>query len=139
MSVDFFVDTNVLVYAASGSPSERNKQRCAIELLKEGRIGISTQVLQEFYVTVTRKVEVKLTPVQALEWIDQFSLGECFVVDAAAVRAAIILSSRFKVSYWDAAIIVATQALGATTLYSEDLNAGQAFGTVRVVNPFVRA
>lgn len=136
MSVEFFVDTNVLVYAASGSLSERAKQRRAFELLRAGRIGISTQVLQEFYVTVTRKVEVKLTPAQALGWLDQFSSAECFVVDAAAVRAAIALSSRFKVSYWDAAIIVAAQALEATMLYSEDLNAGQAFGPVRVVNPF---
>jgi predicted nucleic acid-binding protein len=137
MSVEFFVDTNVLVYAASGSSSERVKQRRALDVFKAGRVGISTQVLQEFYVTVTRKVEVKLTPTQAIEWIDQFNAAECFVVDAAAVRAAIILSSRFKVSYWDAAIIVAAQALEATTLYSEDLNSGQAFGLVRVVNPFV--
>ena len=139
MSVEFFVDTNVLVYAASGHSSERYKQRRSLDVLKVGRIGTSTQVLQEFYVIVTRKVEVKLTPAQALEWIDQISSAECFVMDAAAVRAAIVLSSRFKVSYWDAAIIVAAQALEATTLYSEDLNAGQAFGPVRVVNPFVGA
>lgn len=136
MSVEFFLDTNVLVYAASGSPLEQAKQRRAFELLQEGQIGISTQVLQEFYVTVTRKVQVKLTPSDALAWIDTFSAADCFVVDAAAVRAAISLSSRFQVSYWDAAIIVAAQALEVTTLYSEDLNSGQDFGSVRVVNPF---
>ena len=139
MTADCFLDANVLVYAVSQAPVEAGKKQRALELIDGEDFGVSAQVLQEFYVTVTRKVEVKLTPAQALEWIDQISSAECFVMDAAAVRAAIVLSSRFKVSYWDAAIIVAAQALEATTLYSEDLNAGQAFGPVRVVNPFVGA
>ena len=136
MSVDSFIDTNVLIYAASGAASEKPKQQLAFELIRQGSIGISTQVLQEFYVNVTRKVQVKLSPSEALSWIDQLKQAECFVVDAAAVRAAITLSSRFQVSYWDAAIIVAAQALEAKTLYSEDLNSGQLFGSVQVINPF---
>jgi predicted nucleic acid-binding protein len=58
------------------------------------------------------------------------------VVDPALIKVAILLSAHYKISYWDAAIVAAAEALGATTLYSEDLNHGQSYGSVRVENPF---
>ena len=137
MSVEFFIDSNVLIYAATGAGTELAKRQRAFDVLKQGRIGLSTQVLQEFYVTVTRKVQIKLSSAQAVAWIEQLEQAECFVVDKSAVKAAVATSNRFKISYWDAAIVIAAQALEAKVLYSEDLNHGKMFGSVQKLNPFV--
>jgi predicted nucleic acid-binding protein len=74
--------------------------------------------------------------VQALEWIEQLIVFPCQGIDHRLVRIAIEYSERFRISYWDAAIIIAAEMLGAGTIYSEDLNDGQRYGGVRVVNPF---
>lgn len=71
-----------------------------------------------------------------LEWIEQWVAFPCRPIDQQLVRIAIELSERFSISYWDAAILAAAEALGADTVYSEDLNDGQQYGRVRVVNPF---
>lgn len=137
MSVEFFLDTNVLLYAATANVTERRKQDIAYELIAADNFGISTQVLQEFYYNATRKAGVKMRPEKALEWLDELAHLPCFVVNTEAFRQAVGISTRFKISYWDAAILAAAEALGATTLYSEDLNHGQAYGPVKVVNPFL--
>ena len=86
MSAEFFVDTNVLIYAATGAGDEIAKRKRAFELLRRGGVGLSTQVLQEFYVNVTRKVQVKLTPAEATKWITQLEKAECFTVDRSEAR-----------------------------------------------------
>ena len=98
--------------------------------------GTSAQVLQEFFVTVVKKAARPLSAAQALEWIEQWIVFPCQPVDHQLVRIAIERSERFAISYWDAAILAAAEALGAETIYSEDLNDGQRYGRVRVVNPF---
>ncbi len=137
MNASVFFDTNVLVYAAVGGGKEDRKRRRALELIDEEDFGTSAQVLQEFFVSVVRKAARPLSPLQALEWIEEWSVFPCQPVDHRLVRIAIERSSRYRISYWDAAIIAAAEALGAKTVYSEDLNDGQQYGTVRVVNPFV--
>ena len=78
----------------------------------------------------------RLSAVQALEWIEQWTAFPCKSIDHQLVRIAIERSERYAISYWDAAILAAAEALGATTVYSEDLNDGQRYGQVRVINPF---
>jgi predicted nucleic acid-binding protein len=136
MTASVFFDTNVLVYAAVGSGRDEPKRKRALELIESTEFGTSAQVLQEFYVTVVRKAARPLSPAQALEWIEQWTAFPCQAIDHQLVRIAIEFSKRYAISYWDAAILAAAEALGAKTLYSEDLNEGQQYGRVRVVNPF---
>jgi len=136
MTVDSFLDTNILVYAAAGSGAEMPKRRRSLELIENENFGLSGQVLQEFYVTVIRKIRVPLTPAAAMDWIEQLEAFPCLALDSGFVKIAIETSVRYGLSYWDAAIVSAAGILGAGTLYSEDLNHGQQYGSVRVCNPF---
>ena len=136
MKVDYFLDTNVLIYAALGRGLER-KRKIAHDLVVNGRFGISTQVLQEFYVNAIRKTGRPLTPDEALEWMDELRIQECVTVDKALIRVGIEISLRHRIDYWDGAILAAAERLGAETVYTEDLNHGQSYGPVRVVNPFL--
>lgn len=137
MRAESFLDTNVLVYAAAGRGPEEPKRERALTLLEYEEFGLSAQVLQEFFVTVTRKVEVPLTAEEALEWIEQLEVFPCLPVETSLVKVAVEISQRYRISYWDGAILAAAEALGASTLYSEDLSHGQQYGAVHVQNPFV--
>ncbi|HEX2257188.1 MAG TPA: PIN domain-containing protein [Afifellaceae bacterium] len=137
MSVESFIDTNILVYAAAAAPHEEEKRRRAFQCIEMGEFGLSTHVLAEFYVTTTRKVRRPIPVEDAAEWVGWLSEFEVIAVDAALVRIGIELSQRFQISYWDGAVVGAAEALGAATLYTEDLNHGQLYGSVRVVNPFL--
>jgi len=136
MTASVFLDTNVLVYAAVGTGQDRRKRKRALELIESEDFATSAQVLQEFFVTVVRKASRPLSAAQAMEWIDQFTAFPCQATDHQLVRIAIERSERYAISYWDSAILVAAEALGVQTVYSEDLNDGQRYGRVRVVNPF---
>jgi predicted nucleic acid-binding protein len=136
MRIDCFLDTNILVYAAAGRGAEEAKRQRALELIETEEFGLSAQVLQEFYVTVVRKLEVPLSAQQALEWIEQLEIFPCLAIDTGVVKLGIEMSERFQLSYWDGAIIAAAEALGAPILYTEDLNHGQRYGTVIVRDPF---
>src|SRR5205814_7513774 len=125
MNASVFFDTNVLVYAAIGTGKDERKQKRALELIESENFGTSAQVLQEFFVTVVKKASRPFSAAQALDWIDQWTAFPCQIVDHQLVRIAIEQSERYAISYWDAAILVAAEALGAHTVYSEDLNAGQ--------------
>jgi predicted nucleic acid-binding protein len=136
MTARVFFDTNILVYAAVGTGRDEPKRKRALELIESEDFGTSAQVLQEFFVTVVRKASRPLSAAQALDWIEQWAAFPCQAIDHQLVRIAIEQSERFAISYWDAAILVAAEALGADTVYSEDLSDGQRYGRVRVVNPF---
>jgi len=136
MTADVFLDTNILVYAAAGRGGEEEKRLRALELIESEDFGLSSQVLQELYVTVIRKVEVPLSPAEALEWIENLEIFPCLPIDAGLVKIAIEVSERYRISYWDGAIVAAAEALSAHRLYSEDLSHGQRYGSVEVINPF---
>lgn len=136
MTAPSFIDTNVLVYAASSRQNDRGKKRAAIDLMTAGDFAVSGQVLAEFYVTVTRSNSSAMPPALALAWIEEFEAQTCVPVDAAIVKRGAEISHRFHLSYWDGAIIAAAEAAGATTLYTEDLSHGQRYGSVTAVNPF---
>ncbi len=136
MTASVFFDTNVLVYAAVGTGKDEPKRKRALELIESEDFGTSAQVLQEFFVTVVKKAARPLSAAVALEWIEQFASFPCQTIDHQLVRIAIEQSERFAISYWDAAILASAEALGANTVFSEDFNAGQRYGKLRVVNPF---
>lgn len=137
MNVDAFLDTNVLVYAVAGAEHETRKRTRALELIDTLDFGLSAQVLQELYVTVVHKLEEPLSPGEALEWVEQFEAFPCQVLDSGIVKIGAEIGQRYRISYWDGAILAAAEALGARTLFTEDLSHGQVYGSVRVVNPFL--
>lgn len=139
MTVPYFLDTNVLIYAAAGREAAEDKRKRARELVRAGNFGTSTQVLQEFYVNLKRLAGPSFKPKQAMAWIDRLGALPLVSNDLAVVKTAIARSERYRISYWDAAIIAAAEALGATTIFSEDLNHGQTYGSVKVLNPFKTA
>ena len=133
-----FVDTNVLVYAFDSSDPTRHRSAAQLlSLLMDGdRLRLSTQVLQEFYVTMTRKARPPWTPERGLAKLDDFAAWPVITSDLSLIREAVLLSRDAVLSFWDALIIVAAVRSGADTLYTEDLNHGQVVRGVRVVNPF---
>jgi predicted nucleic acid-binding protein len=131
-----FLDTNILLYAALGKVDEPEKFAIGRDLVAAWDFGLSTQVLGEFFVNAQRKSRRPLQPAEAAAWVEELEDRPCAVVDNAIVRAAIQSSQRFKIDYWDAAILAAAERLGCPILYTEDLNHGQTYGSVRVVNPF---
>ena len=136
MSAEVFLDTNILVYAVDTTRGAAHNRQIAREILRQGGFGISTQVLQEFYVTATKKLKRPLSVSTAARWVDQLCRGELITLDASLIKLGIAYSARYQISYWDGAIIAAAEAIGATTVFSEDLNNGQSYGAVQVVNPF---
>ncbi|MGH8453284.1 MAG: PIN domain-containing protein [Nevskiales bacterium] len=131
-----FVDTNILLYAASTVGREADKSRAARQILAAGNWRLSAQVLQEFYVNAIRKLAQPLSEKAALAFIERLVKVEPVAIDLGMVLRGIHLSKRYQLSYWDGAIVAAAQISGCETLYSEDLNHGQLYDEVRVVNPF---
>jgi predicted nucleic acid-binding protein len=134
--VTVFLDTNVLVYAFDAS--EPAKRARAVALLEDEALDVvvSAQVLNEFYWTATRKLDPKVPEDVAEEAVRGLALGRVVPVDAALVEEAIALARRHHLSLWDAGIVVAAQRAGCHELLTEDLANGQAFGGVRVRDPF---
>lgn len=137
MIAECLLDTNILVYAVDASRDNRHKQQIARDLIARADFGTSEQVMQEFYVTVTRKLEKPLSPDVAMAFLDKISLFPSPPTDYGLIGEAIRNSVKYRVSYWDAAIIAAAECLRARTLYSEDLNHGQKYGSVTAINPFL--
>ncbi len=133
-----FVDTNVAVYAfeRSSSPKKLVAEQLLNELMDADCLRLSTQVLQELFVTLTRKVSRGCTNEEALAVLDDLAAWPLTVVDYAAIRAAIRLAGQAELSFWDALIVVAAARAGAKVLYTEDLNDGQEILGVRIRNPF---
>jgi predicted nucleic acid-binding protein len=138
MSDSFFVDTNLLVYAHDrGSGSRHEIAKDLVRELWETRSGIvSTQVLQELYVSLRRKAERPLGLAAARRLIEDYRSWKVVINDGAAVLRAIDLEKRYSVSFWDALIIDAAATADAALLLSEDLGHGQRYGTIEVRDPF---
>jgi predicted nucleic acid-binding protein len=132
-----FVDTNILIYAFDRSAGA--KHRIAVDLVKrlwtEHRGWISLQVMQEFYVSVTRKL--KLPADEAASQVRRLRLWRVHRPTVEDILAAIELHQRHSVSFWDGLILRSAQASQCSVLYSEDLSHGQRWGNLEVRNPFV--
>ena len=135
MHADFFLDTNILLYAASSAKSEERKRAKARELLAMEGGSLSVQVQAEFYVNATAKF--KLPHDQVVGILESLEAYPVLAVTEAVFWAALQIKNRYKLSYWDSAIIAAAVELGCQAVYSEDLNHGQSYAGVRVINPFV--
>lgn len=132
-----FVDTNVLLYAISSDPQEQAKSECANEILSSRDLGLSAQVLQEFYVQATHERRADaLSHEQAVALVESFRRFPMQETTTELVLAAMSTKQRFDISYWDAAILEAARALRCGVVLSEDLSDGQDYGGVRVENPF---
>ena len=140
MSVErCFLDTNVLVYLFDND--SQSKQARAQALLDEEKdsIVVSAQILGEFYVTVTRKLEVPLHPDAAAEAVESFSRFEVEPLTAELVQAAVRRSRSSLLSYWDSLIVETARKAGAEVLFTEDLQHGQELDGLLIVNPFASA
>jgi predicted nucleic acid-binding protein len=133
-----FVDTNVLVYVHDKSAGAKYERAAALVtgLWEAGNGCLSTQVLQEFYVTVTRKVARPLTGETAAQIVADLGKWRVHAPGVQDVLGAIEIHRRFDVSFWDALILRSASQLGCLVVWSEDLNPGQGYGLVRVQNPF---
>ncbi len=135
-----FLDTNILLYAASLDTQEAAKRNIARQCIARQDWAISTQVLQEFYVNAVAAKGGRpalMTPEAAQQAVRQFGSFPCQATDLGLVLAAMGISHTHRLSYWDAAIVAAARNAGATQLLSEDLNHGQIIEGIEVVNPFL--
>ena len=133
-----FVDTNILLYAVSSAKADRAKAERAATLLDEPDLALSVQVLQEFYVQATRTgATAALSHESAVAFIATLLRFPVAELTVPLLRAALAARARWRLSYWDAAIVEAARIAGCETICTEDLPHGQDFDGVRVVNPFV--
>jgi predicted nucleic acid-binding protein len=135
----YFVDTNILIYAhdrSAGVKYERARQLVE-RLWTTGQGVLSTQVLQELCVNLRRKVARPLPVEEVRPLIQDYLSWEIVINPPVSVIQALEIEVRYKTSFWDALVLQAAESCGAAILYSEDLAAGQKYGTIRVVNPLL--
>jgi predicted nucleic acid-binding protein len=139
--VTTFVDTNVLVYARDASePDKQPRAEAWMQHLWRTRSGrTSVQVLNEYYVTVTRKLSPGLDRSSACDDVRDFGAWRPAVVDDSTMTLAWDLEDRFSLSWWDSLVVASAIELGCDTLLTEDLQDGQRFDGLVVKNPFLHA
>lgn len=135
MTAKFFVDTNVLVYAASNAVADQARRDLALELLDRSDLALSAQVLAEFYSVAIAKTKLNMAHDDAVVLLQSLARIPVCPITRELVMEAVELRHRYQISYWDAAIIAAARQMGCQTLYSKDLNSGQVYDGVTVVNP----
>lgn len=139
-AADQFVDTNILVYAYDLSAGHKRVLAAQwMERWWEERTGcLSIQVLQEFFVTVTRKIVAPLDFSVARQIITDLAHWRLHVPEARDVLEAIDLQQSYRLSFWDAMVLQSARRLGCKQLFSEDLEHGRLYDGIRVINPFAR-
>ena len=133
-----FIDSNILVYAYD--TDEPVKQARAREILKQGiedeTAVLSVQVISEFFTVVTRRIPSPLSVEEAEEVLNLLSILPVIDLDFRMVRHAIEIHRQHGIAYWDALIVAAAHRAECTQILTEDLNTGQVYEGVTVVNPF---
>ena len=136
MSARSFFDTNILVY--TDDKSAPAKQRRAKQLYAEHRRArtgvVSLQVLQEYFVTVTRKL--RLDSAEARRKVELIAEFDVATAELADILAAIDLHRLHKISFWDALVLRMAKQAGCAVLFSEDMQSARAIGGVQIINPF---
>lgn len=131
------VDTNVLLYAVSAETGETAKRESAIALLESDDLALSAQVLGEFYHQATRSTRPNALPAaRALAFLAALDAFPVPPITHDVFLAAVMLSERYGLSYWDSAILAAARAMGCDAVYSEDMSASQNYDGLVVINPF---
>jgi len=131
-----FLDTNILVYAASGMAADAKKARISRSLSTGRGLAISLQVLQEFYNAARHPKKLNFTHDEAIAYCTQWRRFTVLEPTLSLFDDSLILCDRFQISYYDAAILAAARQLKCKVVYSEDLNDSQDYGGVTVKNPF---
>ncbi|MGD0202138.1 MAG: PIN domain-containing protein [Bryobacteraceae bacterium] len=139
MTARVFVDSNVLIYAHDLDAGARRERAAeCLRQLWETRAGcLSTQVLQEFYVTATRKIPSPLPRSAAREIVRNYGAWVRSAITPATVVRASEISETWQLSFWDGMIVAAAEQDQAAELLTENLQHGQTVAGVRIVNPFV--
>ena len=131
-----FIDTNILVYAADESASISRKTRIARELLLQRGLTLSAQVLNEFTVNARHSNKLNLSAKEELDWIERWLLFPVQSIKTETYLLARVFHKRYQVSHWDGLILASAKEANCTILYSEDLQDGQSYDGITVVNPF---
>ncbi|WP_366922476.1 PIN domain-containing protein [Metallumcola ferriviriculae] len=134
-----FIDTNIIIYAYNRTDEEKHNRAKALmkELWEEGQGCLSIQVLQEFYVNITRKLSRPMPPETAAQIIGDLGQWDLHVPEMVDVLETIGIQKRNKISFWDAMIVCSAKSLACDILWTEDLNNGQYCEGVKVQNPFL--
>ena len=138
MTATSFFDTNIFLYVVSAADEDAPKRAKAAALITACDFAISIQVMQEFADAALRKKRLGVTPEEVRIMLEELA-GSYPVLSPTPglVFRALDLSRRYQIRYYDAAILAAAQELGCQTLYTEDLNHGQTYDSVEVINPFL--
>jgi predicted nucleic acid-binding protein len=139
MSDKCFVDTNILVYAHDRSAGVKHQRAQVLveQLWDSGNGALSTQVLQELCMNLRRKAGNPLSVDEVRLLIRDYAAWDVVTNTPLSILKAMDIETRYKISFWDALIVQAAEDAGASILYSEDLAAGQRYGSIRVVNPLI--
>ncbi|MFM2197422.1 MAG: hypothetical protein RLZZ505_854 [Verrucomicrobiota bacterium] len=136
MSGEVFLDSNVLLYACSSAVDDAVKRRIAQNLMLDGCFALSAQVLQEFIANALRKPRLGISEENIDATLQLATLVRVQAVTREVVMNAVALRRKHGISQWDATILAAAKELGCEVVYSEDMNHGQDYGGIRVMNPF---
>jgi predicted nucleic acid-binding protein len=138
MSAKTFIDTNVLIYAHDADAGAKHQIAKAVlrELWAEKTGVLSVQVLQEFYVNVTRKIATPVSKDLARLVVSSYAIW-CAETTPTEIATAFRIEDESRISFWDALIVSSASKSGATKILSEDLNAGQRIAGIVIENPFV--
>jgi predicted nucleic acid-binding protein len=133
-----FVDTNILIYAHDLDAGTKHEisRRIVVELWEKRSGALSTQVLQEFYINITKKIAAPLAPATARNIISTYFSWRVEEIHPDSILQASEISEKHNLSFWDALIVVAARAANAAAILTEDLNAGQVIEGIVVNNPF---
>lgn len=137
MRANAFLDTNILLYFLSKAPAEARKSLIARDILMRDDCGLSFQVLSECYVNATSRGSFQLPHAQVVAFLDTLDRFPILPSSSDHFRRAAELAHRRQLKFWDAAMVASAQMMSCSTLYSEDFQHGQRFGSVRIVNPFL--
>jgi predicted nucleic acid-binding protein len=133
-----FIDTNILVYAYDRSAGDKHKlaSRLVEQCWENGNGCVSIQILQEFFVTVTRKIVTPIDLPTARQIVSDLAHWRMHIPEIGDLLRAIDLLQTYPLSFWDAMVVQSAARLNCIRLFSEDLNHGQVYGAVQVINPF---
>lgn len=138
MSDNIFVDTNILLYARDASEPEKQAVAAQrLDQLWDGQNGkLSVQVLNEYFVNVTRKLDPGLSPDEAWDDIEALSVWEPLQMDMPLLQRGYAVHRRYGLSWWDSLIVAAAEVASCATILSEDLANGAQYFGITVENPF---
>lgn len=139
MTGKYFIDTNIIVYAHDNdSPHKQLKaQEIIFSSMRATNGVISAQVLSEFFITITSKIENTYSVPAAKHEIMLLAYLEVVDIDYDLVLRAVGFQDTYRINYWDGLILAAAERADCNTLFSEDLSHGQTYGGVKCVNPFM--